>query len=139
MENKITKKTKMTAVLDVLDWAMDNGYEFSDSCSFDALHAFIEDEITLIDNKAEAARKRAAANKVTGDALRDKIESFLTSEPQTVRAITSAIGDEEITEAMVVPRLKQLLEMGKITKETTKVNGAEGARSRILVTYRLVD
>lgn len=72
-------------------------------------------------NKAAKAKERAAAKKAEGDALRATVQGILTEEFQSAQAITDAIGDEEVTKAKVIARLKQLVDSGVAVKEEQKI------------------
>lgn len=134
----ITKKTKFLAVLDMIDAAEAAGVEFSETVPADMMRAFVEAEVAALDKKAASAQKRAAEKKVEGDALRDRVESYLTDEPQTVATITNAINDPDVSSQMVVSRLSQLIKVGRVVKEEIKVaSNTEGGKSRTLVAYHL--
>ena len=134
----VTKKTKFLAVLDLIDAAETAGIEFSETVSADVMRAFVNNELATLEKKAASAQKRAAEKKIEGDALRDRVESFLTDEPQTVATITAAIGDPDVSSQMVVSRLSQLVKAGRAVKETVKVaSNVEGGKSRDLAAYHL--
>lgn len=90
-----------------------------------------EDKVMLVEtidtilaqdaNKAAKAKERAAAKKAEGDALRATVHGILTEEFQSAQAITDAIGDEEVTKAKVIARLKQLVDSGVAVKEEQKI------------------
>ena len=81
---KVTKKLKFNTVLDLIDFAEEQGYEFPEAVSADSLRDFVNGEITNIANKAAAAQKRAAEKRAENDVLRDKVEAVITDVPQTV-------------------------------------------------------
>ena len=80
-------------------------------------------ELTALDKKNEAARKRSAARKADGDELRGTIESLLTDEPKTVNDILAELDNETLTPAKVVARMTQLVKADKATKEVIKIDG----------------
>ena len=134
----VTKKTKFLAVMDLIDAAEAAGVEFSETVPADMLRAFVENELATLEKKAASAQKRAAEKKVEGDALRDRVESYLTDEPQTVATITAAIGDPDVSSQMVVSRLSQLVKAGRAIKEDVKVaSNVEGGKTRTLAAYHL--
>lgn len=90
-----------------------------------------EKEIAALNHKNEMAKKRAAAKRAQGDALREHIEGLLSEEPMTVNDIVAKIDDEAITPAKVVARVNQLVKAEKANKEIIKVEG------RKLVAYTL--
>ena len=100
-----------------------------------------EDKVMLVEtidtilaqdaNKAAKAKERAAAKKAEGDALRATVQGILTEEFQSAQAITDAIGDEEVTKAKVIARLKQLVDSGVAVKEEQKIGDKK------MMAYRL--
>lgn len=90
-----------------------------------------EDKVMLVEaidtilvqdaNKAAKAKERAAAKRAEGDALRATVQGILTEEFQSAQTITDAIGDEEVTKAKVIARLKQLVDSGVAVKEEQKI------------------
>lgn len=113
MSNKLTKKDYFAQILDILG---DTKPELTD---------FVNKEIASLDAKAAKAKERAAAKKAEPDALADAVYAVLTTEPQTIDEITSAV---DASRNKVVARLTKLKEAGKIEK----VDGKP-------VKYRLVD
>ena len=134
----VTKKTKYLAMLDLIDAAETAGVAFSETVPADVMRSFVEAEVASLDKKAASAQKRAAEKKIEGDALRDRVESYLTDEPQTVATITAAIGDPDVSSQMVVSRLSQLIKAGRAVKEEVKVaSTVDGGKARTLVAYHL--
>ena len=82
--------------------------------------AFIETQIAALDRKAAKAKERAALKKAEGDELRETIFNVLTKEPQTIAQIIAAVGNEDLTPAKVSSRLKQLVDLEKVTREKVK-------------------
>ena len=75
---KPTKKANYNAILSILSAAEGEGLVLeSTEITYDSLREFIEHEVELLDNKAAAAAKRAAAKKVEGDALRQASYAML--------------------------------------------------------------
>ena len=83
----------------------------------------IEKSIAQIDNRNAKAAERQAQKKAAGDELRATIKATLSDSPMTVSDIVKAIDDPEVTSAMVVARLGQLVKLGEINKAETKVDG----------------
>lgn len=83
----------------------------------------LEKAIEQLDSKAEKAREKAAEKKKAGDDLRAKIKDVLTDEYQTLSEITAALGDPDITNAMVTPRINALVKLGEAHKADAKVDG----------------
>ncbi len=137
---KVTKKDNYAAIVAILNAANENGMELEgyDNITFDSLVEFINHEVELLDNKAAAAQKRAAAKKIEGDALRERVFECLTTEPQTIAAIVKALGDPDVSAQMVTSRLTQLCGVERAVKETVKVPAAtEGGKAKNLSGYRL--
>ena len=139
---KPTKKVNYNAILSILSAAEGEGLVLeSTEITYDSLREFIEHEVELLDNKAAAAVKRAAAKKVEGDALREKIYDVLTDEPMTISDIVKALNDEDISAQMVTARLTQLAspEVNRVVKETVNVPASsEGGKSKKLSAYRRI-
>lgn len=139
---KPTKKANYAAIVAILNAAENNGLELDGTeITYDSLRDFVEHEIELLDNKAAAAAKRAAAKKVEGDALREKIYDVLTDEPMTINEIVKALDDEDISAQMVTARLTQLAspEVNRVAKETVTVPASsEGGKSKKLSAYRRI-
>ena len=139
---KPTKKANYSAILAILNAAESNGLELDGTeITYDSLRDFVEHEVELLDNKAAAAAKRAAAKKVEGDALREKIYDVLTDEPMTINEIVKALNDEDISAQMVTARLTQLAspEVNRVVKETVTVPvSGEGGKSKKLSAYRRI-
>jgi hypothetical protein len=83
----------------------------------------LEKSIAQIDNRNAKAAERQAQKKAAGDELRATIKATLSDSPMTVSDIVKAIDDPEVTSAMVVARLGQLVKLGEINKAETKVDG----------------
>lgn len=139
---KPTKKANYSAILAILNAAQNEGITLDlGDITYESLREFVEHEVELLDNKAAAAAKRAAAKKVEGDALREKIYDVLTDEPMTIKDIVDALGDEDISAQMVTARLTQLAspEVNRVAKETVTVPAsAEGGKSKKLSAYRRI-
>lgn len=138
---KPTKKANYNAILSILSVAENEGLVLESSeITYDSLREFVEHEVELLDNKAAAA-KRAAAKKVEGDALREKIYEVLGDEPMTINDIVKALNDEDISAQMVTARLTQLAspEVNRVAKETVSVPAStEGGKSKKLSAYRRI-
>lgn len=137
---KPTKKENYSAVIGILDAAENEGIELNlGEITYDSLREFVNHEIELLDNKAAAAAKRAAAKKVEGDALRERIYDVLTDEPMLINDIVKALNDEDVSSQMVIARLSQLAspEVNRVVKEDiTVLASSEGGKSKKLAGYR---
>ena len=134
---KITKKSYLNTLTDLVEYAESNGVTLEGEMTCDGIKEFINHEVELLDNKAAAAAKRAAEKRVEGDALREKILSVLTDELQPISDIVAALGDANITAQMVTPRLTQLKDLGQIEKDQVTVAGVDGGKSRKVSAYKL--
>lgn len=140
---KVTKKTNYNVISDLLNWAEAQGYEIDvEGVTYDSMHVFVDHELTLLDNKAAAAAKRAADKKVAGDELREKVFNVLdTEEFMTINDIVKALDDEDISAQMVTARLTQLVspEVARVEKSTVVVPAAtEGGKNRKVSAYRAI-
>lgn len=115
----MTKRELFTSIKTDLMAAQENVADFNEKV------AFIDDQIAQIDSKAEKARARAAEKRAIGDELRETIYGLLTSEPQTIPAITAQIEDETVSEAKVRARLSQLVQAERVAKEKVKTEAGE--------------
>lgn len=112
-EAKITKAEKLQMIKAIV--------EASDAEEKVMLVETIDTILAQDANKAAKAKERAAAKRAEGDALRATVQGVLTEEFQSAQAITDAIGDEEVTKAKVIARLKQLVDSGVAVKEEQKI------------------
>ena len=82
---------------------------------------FCDNEIALLDGKADKAKARAAKKKAEGDALQDAVAGALNGDFQTIDAIMNAIDDADATKAKVQARLTKLVNAGIAIKDQTTV------------------
>ena len=136
---KITKKDNFLAILDILDAARNSGVNLKPGdVTYDSLTDFVNHEIELIDNKAAAAAKRAAAKKAEGDALRDTIYNILsTDEDKTVDAIQAEINDPDVSSQMITSRMSKLIAAGMVEKTQVSAGNVNG-KTRKLTAYRKI-
>ena len=138
---KISKKAYFTDIFPaVLDFAEQNGFALPHNLSYDEANEFIDHEISLIENKAEAAAARSAKKKAEGDELRARILDCLNTETFiTIAEISEKLGDASITPNMITSRLTQLGEKGLdvIEKDSVTIPATvEGGKSRKVTTYK---
>lgn len=134
---KITKRdnfnTLRECVLDHMDW-----FEEGEA---DQLVAFIDKELENLDKRAANAKKYAAKNKASGDALTDAVADVLEENqaymtiPEIVAAINADLGP---TPQKLTYRLNKLVEAGAIEKETTSIK-EEGKSARKVNVYRWIN
>lgn len=84
---------------------------------------YIQTSLDQLDKRAEAAHKRQAEKKQAGDELRAQIKAVIDETPKTIPEILTALGNDEVTSAMVVSRLSQLVKLGEIFKSEVKIDG----------------
>lgn len=108
--------------------------EASDVEDKEMLVNFIDKQITILDNKAEKSKERAAEKRAAGDELRATIKAVLTSEFQTADEITALVDVEDVTKAKVIARLGQLVKLEEVEK--TDVKTEDG---RTVKAYRLAE
>lgn len=81
----------------------------------------LEKAIEQLDSKAAKAKEKAAEKKAAGDSARALIRSVITEEPKTIADISAEINDPELTNAMIVARLTQLVNLGEVFRSEIKV------------------
>lgn len=82
---------------------------------------FCDNEIALLDGKAEKAKARNAKKKAEGDVLLTAVADVLTEDFQTIADITGKIDGDDVTNAKVQARLKKLVDSGVAVKEQISV------------------
>ena len=103
----------------------------------DELKTFCENEIALLDKKAEKAKERAATKRAEGDALTDAVRGALTGEFESIADIAARIEGEDVTVSKVQYRLTQLVKAGEAEKEQITIPATEGQKSRKIMAYRI--
>lgn len=127
---KLTKRSVYEALLKMVETGT---LEITE----DELKTFCENEIALLDKKAEKAKERAATKRAEGDALTDAVRGALTGEFEPIADIAARIEGEDVTVAKVQYRLGQLVKAGEAEKEQITVPGGEGQKSRKIMAYRI--
>ena len=127
---KLTKRSVYEALLKMVETGT---LEITE----DELKTFCENEIALLDKKAEKAKERAATKRAEGDALTDAVRGALTGEFEPIADIAARIEGEDVTVAKVQYRLRKLAEAGEAEKEQITVPGGEGQKSRKIMGYRI--
>lgn len=118
MEN--TKKITKAMVLEVIKTNVENMIFDGDVAAEDVI-AYVDTTIAQLEAKNAKAKEKAAEKRANGDELRDKIQSLLTNEFQTITDIAAQIDDEEATTAKITARLTQLVNAEIAVKEQVKV------------------
>ena len=96
---------------------------------------FCENEIALLDKKADKAKERAAAKKAEADELMEKVYAVLSdTEFMTRNAVMDALGDmpEDVSIAKVGARLTKLVNNQAVEKSELTVANAEGKKSKVM-------
>ena len=134
---KLTKKDFYAALRGMVE-----GIEMVGEIPAEEVLAFIDKSVAQLDNKAAKAREKAAEKAEKGDKLYEVVVSALTSELQTIDAITATVEgivaetdmeDMDITKAKVTARLTQAFRNEVARKEQVK------AGSRKVMGYALKD
>lgn len=121
MTEKMTKRDKFLEVIEKLEQV---------SGTRDLID-FIQEQIELIDRKAQKAKDNAKKRK-TQDELLPVVKECLTDEFKTIADIVNEIEMEDVTAAKVSSRLNKLVASGDAVKETVVIE------KRKLVAYKLV-
>lgn len=134
-----TKKITKREYLNTLRAIVENGdFDFENpEMTVDGMLEFIDHEVELLDNKAAAAAKRAAAKREAGDELRARIVELLDTENyMTINEIVKALGDEDVSAQMVTSRLTQACKAELVEKDmvSTEVAG----KTKKLSAYRRI-
>ena len=127
---KLTKRSVYEALLKMIETGT---LEIAE----DELKTFCENEIALLDKKAEKAKERAATKRAEGDALTDVVRNALTSEFEPIADIAARIEGDDVTVAKVQYRLSQLVKAGEAEKEQITIPGGEGQKARKIMAYRI--
>ena len=105
----------------------------------EALAAFAENEIALLDKKAAKAKERAATKKAEGDELTAVVRQVMSTDTfEPIAEIAARIEGEDVTVAKVTYRLTQLVKNGEAEKQELTIPGAEGQKARKVQGYKLI-
>ena len=138
---KMTKRNVFEALINyansgVMTYAADEGDVVVTS---EALAAFAENEIALLDKKAVKAKERAASKRAEGDELTAVVRQVMSTEEfEPIAEIAARIEGEDVTVAKVTYRLTQLVKNGEAEKQELTVPGAEGQKARKVQGYKLI-
>lgn len=112
MANKITEREIYNSILNgTVDQA--------------TLCEFAEKKLAQLDKRNASAQRRAAVKRAEGNEITEGIFGVLSTERMTREQVAQAYGSE-LSVAKVGSRLNQLVEAGRVQKETIKVANAEG-------------
>lgn len=105
----------------------------------EALAAFAENEIALLDKKAIKAKERAATKRAEGDELTGAVRAAMSTEEfEPIADIAARIEGEDVTVAKVTYRLTQLVKNGEAEKQELTIPGTEGQKARKVQGYKLI-
>ncbi len=138
---KMTKRNVYEALINLantgnLVYASDEG---DVTVTGEALIAFAENEIALLDKKAVKAKERAAQKRAEGDELTDAVRAVMSTENfEPISEIAARIEGEDVTVAKVTYRLTQLVKNGEAEKQELTIPGGEGVKARKVQGYKLI-
>ena len=138
---KMTKRNVYEALINyanngVMAYAGDEG---DVAVTAEALAAFAENEIALLDKKALKAKERAATKRAEGDELTGAVRAAMSTEDfEPIAEIAARIEGEDVTVAKVTYRLTQLVKNGEAEKQELTIPGAEGQKARKVQGYKLI-
>lgn len=127
MEHTV-KKTKAMYFAELREMIVNAGI---DQEKQDELLEFIDKEVDTLNRRKDAAAARAEKKRAESDALTDAIFAKIGEELVTVDDIMDGLDGEDITRNKVTARLGKLVKMGKIVKESVKVDGKNRMAYRV--------
>lgn len=136
---KMTKRNVYEALINyansgVMVYATDEGDVV---VTGEALAAFAENEIALLDKKAVKAKERAAQKRAEGDELTDAVRSAMSADIfEPIAEIAARIEGEDVTVSKVSYRLTLLVKNGEAVKEQITIPGSEGQKARKIMAYK---
>lgn len=137
---KITKRDNYNTLLALLPEMLNAG--MIDSAEDAQLAEFLNKELENLDKRATNAKKYAAKNKASADALTEAALDVLTEAdayltiPQIVAAINANGENVDATPQKLTYRLSKLVEAGNVEKETKSIK-EEGKTARKVNVYRI--
>lgn len=138
---KMTKRNVYEALINLantgnLVYASDEG---DVTVTGEALIAFAENEIALLDKKAVKAKERAAQKRAEGDDLTAAVcDVMSTDEFETIADIAARVTGDDVTVAKVTYRLTQLVKNGKAEKTELTIPATENSKARKVQGYKLI-
>ncbi len=136
---KITKRDNYDAIMKLLDICESNGVFIEDEdITYDSLRKHVNNELSILDRKAESAAKRATKKREEGDELREKIYAVLDDEYMIIDDIVKLL-DNEYSQQEITPRISQLIKLGRVEKDKVTVEASvEGGKTRHRTGYRRI-
>ena len=138
---KMTKRNVYEALINLattgnLEYTADEG---AVTVTGEALIAFAENEIALLDKKAVKAKERAASKRAEGDELTAAVKAVMSTEDfEPIAEIAARIEGEDVTVAKVTYRLTQLVKNGEAEKTELIIPATEGSKARKVQGYKLI-
>ena len=129
---KVTKKDYFTKVIDLLNGALEFGYDPDEDVN--AVIEFCEKEIATLDKRSAKAKETAAAKKAEADTLTEAIAAILPADFTSVDDVVALMNDEEVTRGKVQYRLTQLVKAG--TAEKGEITVTVDGKSKKIAAYR---
>ena len=111
-EKKVTKKESYAMLI-----------ELAQKGEREDLVKFCQEQIDMIDIKAEKAKAKNAEKKLAEDELKNKVKAVLTKDAETINTIVEKIDVEDISRAKVIARLTALCKEGVAVKSEVVVDG----------------
>ena len=127
---KLTKRSVYEALLNMIETGT---LEIAE----DELKTFCENEIALLDKKAEKAKERAATKRAEGDALTDAVRNALTDEFEPIADIAARIEGDDVTVSKITYRLTNLVKAGIAEKDQITIPATETTKMRKVMAYRI--
>ena len=132
---KLTKRSVYEALINYATTGV-MSYDGNEITAED-LAAFAENEIALLDKKAEKAKERAATKRAEGDALTDAVRGALTGEFESIADIAARIEGDDVTVSKITYRLGQLVKNGEAEKDQLTIPATETTKARKIMGYRI--
>ena len=132
---KVTKKDYFTKVINLLNGALDFGFDPDEDV--DAVIAFCEKEIATLDKRSAKAKETAAVKREATDELYNAVAAVLPAEFTAIDDITALVDFPEVTRNKVSNRLSKLAAAGVAEKGEISITGADG-KSKKVVAYKAI-
>lgn len=140
MENKMTKRNYFEALRAVAESGAIDFATINEEMTNDGVITFCDNELGLLDKKAEKAKERAATKAAANDELAETVKAALTADNYlTVDEVTAVVAEThpDITRSQVTYRLGKLVKAGEATKKEVSVS-VDGGKARKLQAFCLV-
>lgn len=133
----MTKREKFVVLHDMVEQV---NFDNADVSKEDMLD-FLDGEIAALDKKAATAKERAKQRKEDGDELRNLIFDCLSTENfMSVEEISAVLNDPDVSAAMIISRLGQLVKNECVEKESVTIKPTtENGKSRKATVYRAIE